>query len=91
MKSVPISLFVIDEAHCISEWGHDFRPDYSKLGAEKKLGHPPVLALTATATKDTPQDVMNLLESQDAERHLNSVNRPNIALRVENAADTAEK
>lgn len=92
LKAVPISLFVIDEAHCISEWGHDFRPDYSKLGQlRKQLEHPPVLALTATATKDTLQDVMNLLELQHAERHLNSVNRPNIALRVENAADTAEK
>lgn len=92
LKNVPISLFVIDEAHCISEWGHDFRPDYSKLGQlRKKLGHPPVLALTATATKDTLQDVTNLLELQHAERHLNSVNRPNIAFRVENAADTAEK
>lgn len=92
LKCVPISLFVIDEAHCISEWGHDFRPDYSKLGQlRKKLGHPPVLALTATATKETLQDVMNLLELQHAVRHLNSVNRPNIALRVENAADTAEK
>lgn len=92
LKNVPISLFVIDEAHCISEWGHDFRPDYSKLGQlRKKLGHPPVLALTATATKDTLQDVTNLLELQHAERYLNSVNRPNIALRVENAADTAEK
>ncbi|CAN2250679.1 RecQ family ATP-dependent DNA helicase [Bacillus vallismortis] len=92
LKSVPISLFVIDEAHCISEWGHDFRPDYSKLGQlRKQLGHPPVLALTATATKDTLQDVMNLLELQHAEQHLNSVNRPNIALRVEQAAHTAEK
>ncbi|MFP7230585.1 ATP-dependent DNA helicase RecQ [Bacillus subtilis] len=92
LRNVPISLFVIDEAHCISEWGHDFRPDYSKLGQlRKQLGHPTVLALTATATKDTLQDVMNLLELQHAERHLNSVNRPNIALRVENAADTAEK
>lgn len=92
LKSVPISLFVIDEAHCISEWGHDFRPDYSKLGQlRKKLGHPPVLALTATATKDTLHDVMNLLDLQHAEQHLNSVNRPNIALKVENTADTAEK
>ncbi|MDP4524895.1 RecQ family ATP-dependent DNA helicase [Bacillus halotolerans] len=92
LKSVPISLFVIDEAHCISEWGHDFRPDYSKLGQlRKQLGHPPVLALTATATKDTLHDVMNLLDLQHAEQHLNSVNRPNIALKVENTADTAEK
>ncbi|WP_416042736.1 RecQ family ATP-dependent DNA helicase [Bacillus halotolerans] len=92
LKSVPISLFVIDEAHCISEWGHDFRPDYSKLGQlRKKLGHPPVLALTATATKDTLHDVMNLLDLHHAEQHLNSVNRPNIALKVENTADTAEK
>ncbi|MCY8514959.1 RecQ family ATP-dependent DNA helicase [Bacillus atrophaeus] len=92
LKRVPISLFVIDEAHCISEWGHDFRPDYSKLGLLRKtLGHPPVLALTATATKNTLLDVMNLLDLQHADRHLYSVNRPNIALKVENAADTAEK
>ncbi|MBT2575496.1 ATP-dependent DNA helicase RecQ [Bacillus sp. ISL-51] len=92
LKSVPVSLFVIDEAHCISEWGHDFRPDYSKLGPFRKaLGQPPVLALTATATKETLLDVADVLGLEHAVRHLYSVNRPNILLAVENCTDTAEK
>ena len=51
LKGIPISLFAVDEAHCISEWGHDFRPDYSKLGGYRdRIGRPPTIALTATAT-----------------------------------------
>lgn len=58
----PVDLFVIDEAHCISEWGHDFRPDYSRLGdIRKKLGSPCTLALTATATKEVQKDIVQQL------------------------------
>lgn len=92
LKNVPVSLFVIDEAHCISEWGHDFRPDYSKLGPFRQaLGKPPVLALTATATKETLRDVTDVLGLEHAVRHLYSVNRPNILLAAEHLADNAEK
>ncbi len=59
----PVELFVIDEAHCISEWGHDFRPDYSRLGEiRKKLGNPCTLALTATATKEVQKDIVEQLQ-----------------------------
>ena len=53
-----VSLFVVDEAHCISQWGHDFRPDYMTLGSvAERLGRPPILALTATATADVQRDI----------------------------------
>lgn len=81
LKSMRIGLFVVDEAHCISEWGHDFRPEYSKLGEWREaLGHPVALALTATATKQTLKDTVQTLRLQHPDFHIHSVNRPNIAL-----------
>ena len=62
LLSRPISLFVVDEAHCVSQWGHDFRPDYLSLGAiSKRLGRPPILALTATATEHVQADIIRQL------------------------------
>ncbi|MEK3939619.1 ATP-dependent DNA helicase RecQ [Bacillus pumilus] len=90
LKSMHIGLFVVDEAHCISEWGHDFRPEYSKLGEWREaLGHPVALALTATATKQTLKDTVQTLRLQHPEFHIHSVNRPNIAF-VKEAHESKE-
>lgn len=79
-----VSLFVVDEAHCISQWGHDFRPDYLRLGSiKKKLGSPPCLALTATADARVQQDIIMQLGIKECKQHIYSIDRPNIALKVE--------
>ncbi len=91
VKQRPIDLFVVDEAHCISHWGHDFRPEYLNLGvALNDLGRPPVLALTATATDDVVADIRRLLTVPDAELVHTGYDRPNIfleAIRVEDEVD----
>ncbi len=82
-KEIEISLFAIDEAHCISSWGHDFRPAYTQLGSLKeRFPEIPVLALTATADKTTQDDIADQLAIPYAERHLASFNRPNLYLEV---------
>ncbi|MDP9019944.1 MAG: RecQ family ATP-dependent DNA helicase, partial [Actinomycetota bacterium] len=78
------SLFVVDEAHCISEWGHDFRPDYLRLGAViEELGHPPVLALTATASPVVRDEVVARLGLRDPVVVVQGFDRPNLRLEVE--------
>ncbi|MDR6998584.1 ATP-dependent DNA helicase RecQ [Neobacillus niacini] len=92
LQELSISLFVIDEAHCISQWGYDFRPDYSRIGdVRQKLGNPLTLALTATATRRVKEDIIQSLNLQDVEKIESTVDRPNIAYYVEKLADKQEK
>lgn len=92
LQALSISLFVIDEAHCISQWGYDFRPDYMKLGLVREmLGNPLTLALTATATKDVVHDIVQSLQLKKWEEFIYSVDRPNISMKVEEIADYGEK
>jgi len=80
LKSLPVSLFAIDEAHCISHWGHDFRPEYLILGQLKKqFPSVPIIALTATADALTKSDIIQKLEVTDYTVYENSFNRPNIS------------
>jgi ATP-dependent DNA helicase RecQ len=92
MKQINISLFVVDEAHCISQWGYDFRPDYLRLGVIRKLiGEPLTLALTATATEEVRQDIAEKLLLSDWNEIVYSVDRPSISLAVEQADSFQEK
>lgn len=92
LKELSISLFVVDEAHCISQWGYDFRPDYSKLGEIRKLlGNPLTLALTATATKKVREDIIDSLHLDVAEKVESTIDRPNLAYMVEKIADYQKK
>jgi len=82
-KTVKISFFAIDEAHCISEWGHDFRPEYRNLKhIINKIGDAPVIALTATATPKVQEDIQKTLGMQNAKVYKASFNRPNLFYEV---------
>ncbi len=86
------ALFVIDEAHCVSEWGHDFRPDYLNLGRViEQLGHPVTLALTATASGSVREEIVTRLCMRDANVLVNGFDRPNIWLGVNTAPNEAAK
>ena len=83
LQSVPISFVAIDEAHCISEWGHDFRPEYRNLrNIIKQLGKVPIIGLTATATPKVQEDILKNLDMADANTFKASFNRPNLYYEV---------
>jgi ATP-dependent DNA helicase RecQ len=83
LQSVPISFVAIDEAHCISEWGHDFRPEYRNLRhIIKQLGNVPIIGLTATATPKVQEDILKNLDMSDAKTFKASFNRPNLFYEV---------
>ncbi len=86
------SVFVVDEAHCISSWGHDFRPDYLRLGhVIDELGHPVVIALTATAAPPVQGEIVERLHLRDHKVIVHGFDRPNIHLSVEHPTDAREK
>ncbi|MBL5779642.1 ATP-dependent DNA helicase RecQ [Bacillus sporothermodurans] len=92
LKQMEISLFVVDEAHCISQWGPDFRPDYLNLSMiRSELKNPTTLALTATATEDVRADIIKHLNLDNVNQLIYSVDRPNIALVVEETTNYNDK
>lgn len=93
LADIKVDLFVVDEAHCVSQWGHDFRPDYLALGqaVDAIRERPPVLALTATATQDVIADILTRLGIPDAEVVHTGFYRPNLTLVVRHAEGDAAK
>ena len=92
LRSLWVSLLVVDEAHCISQWGHDFRPDYLKIGRlRQELTNPPCLALTATATTRVQIDLCKRLSLRDPLRLVTGFRRPNLALSVRLCQSRQEK
>jgi ATP-dependent DNA helicase RecQ len=92
LRAIGVSLLAIDEAHCISEWGHDFRPSYMRIGeVRERLGTPPTIALTATATPTVRDDIARVLGLRDPEIVVTGFDRPNLSYGVVSTKTEAEK
>ncbi|MEM9080539.1 MAG: RecQ family ATP-dependent DNA helicase, partial [Verrucomicrobiota bacterium] len=92
LEGVKIGMLAIDEAHCLSQWGHDFRPDYMRLGeARRRLGHPQCVAFTATATPVVRKDILGVLGLEEPFEVVTGFARPNLSFQVTPVAKKAEK
>ncbi|MCA9263855.1 MAG: RecQ family ATP-dependent DNA helicase, partial [Planctomycetales bacterium] len=92
LKRRTVALLAIDEAHCISEWGHDFRHDYARLGQfRRRIGNPPTIALTATATPDVQEDVVRQLELHEPQVFVAGFARANLRFSVDICSNRVEK
>ncbi|MBR4546735.1 MAG: ATP-dependent DNA helicase RecQ, partial [Paludibacteraceae bacterium] len=92
LQQVKISFYAVDEAHCISEWGHDFRPEYRNiLPTAEKIGRAPIITLTATATPKVQKDIQKNLGMMDAQVFKSSFNRPNLYYEVRNKTNDVDK
>ena len=92
LKEVQISFYAVDEAHCISEWGHDFRPEYRNIHSmTQRIGAAPIMALTATATEKVQHDIQKNLDMMDAIVFKSSFNRPNLYYEVRPKTENVDK
>ncbi len=92
LRGMNISFYAVDEAHCISEWGHDFRPEYRRIHPiVERIGHAPIIALTATATPKVQHDIQKNLDMLDAKVFKSSFNRPNLYYEVRPKTDSIDR